>query len=262
MRRLLLLASMLTLVVPLGCTSKGWKVLLRVGAGKVETTPDGSRVSVLVAVTDTEGEYPDADLDVTLTNKSDGISTTVTVPASKGTWMGWIFYTDGRVWPTSDIEATVVTPENKTISARQHYTAGGTPLPEPATSFALDSTNQAVVVTIGAVSGAESYRFWLGRGTAVFDIAWSSAFRSTPYADTLPLDSLSSGQLYALWGLTTNLDMPALKDGPAALKKIPDLATQTLASGGEFTNPLATGRPRPCVPVSAASGVLQAISAE
>jgi len=261
-RKLLLLVSILTLVVPLGCASKEWKILLRVGAGRVETTPDGSRVSVLVAVTNTEGEYPDADLDVTLTNKSDGVSTTVTVPANKGTWMGWIFNTDGRVWPTSDIEATAVTPEGKTISAKGHYAADATSLPEPITSFELDSTNQQVVMTVGAVNGARSYRFWLGRGAAVFDIAWSSAFRSTPYADTLSLDSLSSGQLYTLWGLATNLDMPALKDGPAALKNVPALATQTLASGGEFTNPLAVGRLRPSVPVTAVPGVLQAISAE
>jgi hypothetical protein len=261
-RKLLLLASMLTLIVPLGCASKEWKVLLRVGAGEVETTPDGSRVSVLVAVTNAEGEYPDADMAVTLTNKSDGVSTTVTVPANKGTWMGWIFYTDGRVWPTSDIEATAVTPEGKTISAKQHYAAGGTPLPNPTTSLELDTANRQVVMTVGAVSGAESYRFWLGRGTAVFDIAWSSAFRSTPHADTLSLDSLSSGQLYTLWGLATNLDMPALKDGPAALKNVPALATQTLASGGEFTNPLARGRFQPRVPVTAVPGVLQASSAE
>ncbi len=262
MRKLLLLALMLTLVLSLGCASKGWKVLLRLGAGKVETTPDGSRVSVLVAVTNTEGEYPDADLDVTLTNKSDGVSTTVTVPANKGTWTGWIFYTDGRVWPTSDIEATAVTPEGKTISAKSHYAADGTPLPGPATSFELDTANQQVVMTVGAVSGAKSYRFWLGRGTATFDIAWSSTFRSTPYADTLSLDSLSSGQLYTLWGLATNLDMPALRDGPAALKDVPALATQTLASGGEFTNPLAVGRLRPSVPLTAVPGVLQTITAE
>jgi len=261
-RKLLLLALMLTLVVPLGCTTKGWKVLLRVGAGKVETTPEGSRISVLVAVTDAEGQYPDADMVVTLTNKTDGVSTTAAVPANKGTWMGWIFYTDGRVWPTSDVEATAVTPEGKTISAKRHYDAGGTPLPGPATSFELDSANRQVVMTVGAVNGAKSYRFWLGRGTEVFDIAWSSAFRITPYADTLSLDSLSSGQLYTLWGLATNLDMPALKEGPAALKDVPALATQTLSSGGQFTNPLAAGLPRPAVPSPAEPGVLQARSAE
>jgi hypothetical protein len=246
----------------LGCTSREWKVLLRVGPGEVETTPEGSRVSVLVAVTDAEGAYPDSGMTVTLTNKSDGVSTTVTVPANKGTWTGWIFYTDGRVWPTSDIEATAVTPEDKTISAKQHYAAGGTPLPGPATSFELDSANRQVIMTVGAVSGAKAYRFWLGRGTAVFDIAWSSAFRSAPYADTLSFDSLSSGQPFTLWGLATNLDMPALKDGPAALKDVPALATQTLTSGGEFTNPLARGQFQPRVPVTAVPGVLQASSAE
>ncbi len=262
MRRLLLFGLMLTFIVPLGCTSKGWKVLLRVGTGRVETTPEGSRVSVLVAVTNAEGQYPDADMVVTLTNMTDSVSTTVTVPANKGTWMGFIFYTDGRVWPTSDVEATAVTPEGKTISAKRHYDEGRTPLPGPATSFVLDSANQQVVMTVGAVSGAKAYRFWLSRGTAAFDIEWGSAFRITPYADTLSLDSLASGQLYSLWGMATNLDMPALKEGPAALKNVPTLATQTLSSGGQFTNPSVAGRPCPAVPSPAEPGILQARSTD
>jgi hypothetical protein len=261
-RRLLLLALMLTLIVPLGCASKGWKVLLRVGPGRVETTPAGSRISVIVAVTNAEGQYPDADMVVTLTNKVDSVSTTVTVPANKGTWMGFLFYTDGRAWPTSDVEATAVTPEGKTFSTKRHYDAGGTPWPGPATSFVLDSANRQVVMTVGAVSGAKAYRFWLSRGTAVFDITWGSAFRSAPYADTLSLDSLASGQLYSLWGMATNLDMPALKEGPAALKNVPALATQTLAGGGQFTGLLAGGRPLPFVPSPAEPGKLQARSAD
>lgn len=262
MRKLLLLALMLTLVVPLGCTSKGWKVLLRVGAGRVETTPEGSRISVIVAVTDAEGHYPDADMVVTLTNKIDSVSTTVTVPANKGTWMGFLFYTDGRAWPTSDVEATAVTPQSKTISAKQHYEAGGTPLPGPATSFVLDSANRQIVMTVGAVNGARAYRFWLSRGTGVFDIAWGSTFRSTPYADTLSPDSLASGELYTLCGLATNLDMPALKEGPAALKNVPALATQTLSTDGQFHNLLAAGRPLSALPSPAGPGTLQARSTE
>jgi len=41
MRRLMLAVLMLTLTVPLGCTSRGWKVQLRVGPGRVEATPGG-----------------------------------------------------------------------------------------------------------------------------------------------------------------------------------------------------------------------------
>ena len=262
MRRLLFAALACTLIAPLGCTSKGWKVQLRVGPGSVEATPEGSRISAFVAVTNAEGQYPDTDLVVTVTNKVDGVSTTVAVPANKGTWMGFLFYTDGRVWPTSDVEATVVTPEGKAISAKRHYDAGGTPLPSPATSFALDSTNRQVVMTVGSVTGAKSYRFWLSRGTALFDIGWGSPFRTTPYTDTLSYDSLQSGQLYTLCGLATNLDMPALKDGPAALTSVPTLATQTLATGGQFNNLSVAGSPRPFAESPAEPGILQARSTE
>lgn len=262
MRKLLLLALMLALIVPLGCASKGWKVLLRVGAGDVQTTPEGSRVSVLVAVTDADGQYPDADVVVTLTNKTDDVSTKVTVPANKGTWMGFIFYTDGRVWPTSDIEATAVTPEDKTISAKRHYDAGGTPLAGPATSYELDSVNRQLVMTVAAASGAKSYRLWLGRGNEVFNIAWGSTYHAAPYADTLALDSLTSGESYSVWGIATNLDMPALKEGPAALKNVPALATQSISNGGTFHYPSARGLPGHASPVPAVPGTLQARSAE
>jgi len=194
---------------------------------------------------------------VTLTNKVDSVSTMVTVPANKGTWMGFLFYTDDRVWPTSDVEATIAAPDGKIISAKRHYDAGGMPLPAPAASFGLDSTNRQVVMTIGAASGAKAYRVWLCRSSALFDIAWGGAFRMTPHTDTLSLDSLGSGQVYTLCGLATNFDMPGLKDGPAALKNLPTLATQTLATGGQFNNLLVAGSPRPAAPSPAEPGILQ-----
>jgi len=78
----------------------------------------------------------------------------------------------------------------------------------------------------------------------------------------LSLDSLDSGQLYTLCGLATNFDMPALKDGPAALKNLPTLAIQTLATGGQFNNLLVAGSPRSAVPSPAEPGILQARSIE
>ena len=73
MRKLLFAALIITLAVPMGCTPKGWKLRLRVGTGRVETTPEGSRIAVLVAVTDAAGQYPDADVEVTVTNKVDDV---------------------------------------------------------------------------------------------------------------------------------------------------------------------------------------------
>jgi hypothetical protein len=88
------------------------------------------------------------------------------------------------------------------------------------------------------------------------------AFRTTSYTDTLSLDSLGSGQPYTPCGLATSFDMPALKDGPAALKNLPTLATQTLATGGQFNNLLVAGSPRPAASSPAEPGILQAFSIE
>jgi hypothetical protein len=56
--------------------------------------------------------------------------------------------------------------------------------------------------------------------------------------------------------------MPALKEGPAALKNVPALATQTLSTDGQFHNLLAAGRPLPALPSPAGPGTLQARSTE
>lgn|GEM_PF-5957592 len=63
-------------------------------------------------------------------------------------------------------------------------------------------------------------------------------------------------------GLATNLDMPALKDGPAALTSVPTLATQTLVTGGQFNNLSVAGSPRPFAESPAEPGILQARSTE
>jgi hypothetical protein len=237
MRTMALMFTCLVALSTFACKRAGWQVRLWVGTGRVEGTPDGSRVATVVAVTNSEGAYPDTDMVVNVKVTGEASSTNLSIPANKGVWSGWIYYTDGHVWPTSDIEATTTTPEGKEISAKRHYTSGGTPLDFPATQATLDTVARQVVCSIESVPGGVSYRFWLGRGGETFNIAWGSSFEKSPFAFNVPFDSLAAGQDYTMWGLADNFDMPAIKDGPAGLNALPENVRSSLGRGPQFTLP-------------------------
>jgi hypothetical protein len=262
-KKLLLLALVVACLAPLACKKKDWRVRLWVGPGEVETTPDGSRVAVLVAITDPDGHYPDTALSVKVTNRNDGVYTTVAIPANRGYWMGWLYYTDGRVWPTSEIEASAEVPGGGSVNERQDHTSGGTTLSGPPMDLAVDTTGGRAVITIGTVDDGESYRCWLSRGDAPFDIAWGSDFHRTAFTDTVPLDTLASGEAYYVWALANDFDMTAVKAGPAALDHVGSSVRSSLGRGPQFTNPLSLGRAaQPPTRHAAAPGALVAQPAD
>jgi|GEM_PF-2238731 len=263
MRTAFLILTCLVSLSTFACKRAGWQVRLWVGTGRVEGTPDGSRVATVVAVTTSEGAYPDTDMVVNVKVAGEASSTNLSIPANKGIWSGWIYYTDDRVWPTSDIEATTTTPEDKEISTKRHYPSGGTPIDYPATHATLDTIARQVVCSIESVPGGVSYRFWLGRGEETFSVAWGSSFEKSPFAYSVPFDSLSGGPDYTLWGLADNFDMPAIKAGPDGLKALPEKIRSSLGQGPQFTLP---GRRAASavglIPERTAPGAISALPAE
>jgi len=257
----LLLAGLVALMT-LACKHAGWQVRLWVGTGRVEGTPDGSRVATVVAVTNSDGAYPDTNMVVNV-RVGEASSTYLSIPANKRVWSGWIYYTDGRVWPTSDIEATTTTPEGKEISAKRHYTSGGTPLDYPATHAAIDTVARQVAYSIESVPGGVSYRFWFSRGEETFNTAWGTSFETSPFAFNVPFDSLATGQDYTMWGLADNFDMPAIKDGPAGLNALPENIRSSLGLGPQFTLPgRLAANPARLMPEHRTPGSINALSAE
>ncbi|MBN2537351.1 hypothetical protein JXB37_03635 [candidate division WOR-3 bacterium] len=236
MKKLLVLLLVAAAALTLTCGRKGWRIWLRVGQGRVEGTSLGSRVAVFVGVTDDDGLYPVDDVPVTLENLADGVTIPLTVKALK-TWSGWVYYNDSRVWPESDIEATCESPGPTTITDSRHYGGGAAALDYPALELELDTLAREVRIGIAAVAGARAYRLWLGRYDDPFNRAWSSGLSDSPFADTVPLDTLQTGQQYTLWGLVSNLDLVALEADPTALKSLPANALLSLGKGPELTAP-------------------------
>jgi hypothetical protein len=237
MRRRLVLVFCLALGAQvLSCLNlKTWELNVRFGRGRVEGKPDGSMLAYFLAIRDPDDATADSGASVLV--DWEGLTNPVRVTqGSTPFYAGWLFHTDLRTFPRVEVVTTFETPEGDTVDERRSYTGNEPLLDYP--ELTVDTSAGVVIVSIGPVDGAASYLMRVTTGDDAFQSSeWRSEYRGTAFTDTIPAGTFTSGQVYRLWGVVGNIDMPAIQANPEQMPELPVSFAYTQSQGPSFTAP-------------------------
>lgn len=237
MKRWLLLVCCLAVAAQvLSCLKpRTWKLNVRFGRGRVEGKPDGSMLAYFLAIRDPDDAVVDSGASV-LVDWEGLVSPVRVTQGSSPLYAGWLFHTDLREFPRVEVVTTFETPEGDTVDDRSRFTGNEPLLDYPV--LTVDTAGGAVIASIGSVDGAASYLMRVTQGDDPFEAsAWRTTNRGTAFTDTIPAGTLTPGQVYRLWGVVANIDIPAIHANPEQLPELPVSFAHSEGQGPSFTAP-------------------------